>query len=128
VADKPAIEIEGAADLARRLRRLGDEDLKSELKQAHREGADIVATAVRPLVPVRSGKLLSTLRTTSTMRSGRVVMGRKSTPYAGPIHFGWRRRNIKPNPFMYDALDRRRDEVIDRFKDARNRLVAKIED
>ena len=33
-------------------------------------------------------------------------------PYAGPMHFGWRARAIDPNPFLYDALDERRDEVV----------------
>ena len=42
-------------------------------------------------------------------------VGKKKVPYAGPIHFGWGRRNIHPQPFLYEALDKRRDEVLDAF-------------
>jgi hypothetical protein len=47
------------------------------------------------------------------------------------IHFGavrdhgtGRRRNIRPDPFLYTALDRRRADVIDRFAEGLEELVA----
>ena len=40
-----------------------------------------------------------------------MLAGRKAVPYAGPIHFGWPARNIEPQPFLYDALDDKADEV-----------------
>ena len=42
--------------------------------------------------------------------------GGKEVPYAGPIHFGWPARRIKPQPFFYDAIDGRRDEIKDRYE------------
>jgi hypothetical protein len=75
-----------------------------------------------PRVPVRSGKLKSTMRVSASTRSGSVrAGGKRSAPYAGPIHFGWPNRPqlqrswyggpIRPNPFLYSALDARRSEV-----------------
>ena len=32
-----------------------------------------------------------------------MTFGRKSVPYAGPIHWGWPRRNISPNTWVVDA-------------------------
>jgi len=56
------------------------------------------------------------------MRGGVVRMGRKAVPYAGPVHFGWPNRPnaakgwrggpIRPNPFLYEAMDKRVGEVM----------------
>ena len=46
---------------------------------------------------------------------GKVRAGMKAVPYAGPIHFGWGRRNITPQPFLYQAIDRRHAEVLDTY-------------
>lgn len=118
---RPQVQIVGYRELRRDLRKLGDEAIAG-LKQVNQEAADIVATAARPEVPVRSGRLLGTLRTTGTTRGGIIRMGRKAVPYAGPIHFGWPSRPnpakrwrggpIEPNPFLYDAMDRRVPEVM----------------
>ena len=118
---QPQLRLIGYRELKRDIRRMGDE-AKAGLKQVNKEAADIVATTARPLVPVRSGRLLGTLRTSGTMRGGVIRMGRKAVPYAGPIHFGWPSRPnqakgwrggpIEPNPFLYDAMDRRVPEVM----------------
>ena len=118
---RPQLELVGYRELRRDLRKLGDEAIAG-LKEVNKEAADIVATAARPMVPVRSGRLKGTLRTTGTTRGGIVRMGRKAVPYAGPIHFGWPSRPnpakgwrggpIEPNPFLYDAMDRRVPEVM----------------
>lgn len=118
---RPRVQIVGYKELRRSLRQLGDEAIDG-LKEVNKQAADIVATAARPAVPVRTGALLGTLRTTGTARGGVIRMGRKAVPYAGPIHFGWPSRPnrakgwrggpIEPNPFLYDAMDRRIPEVI----------------
>ena len=118
---RPQLELVGYRQLKKELRQLGDEAVAS-LKQTNKEAADLVADTARPDIPVRSGRLKSTLRTTGTMRGGVVRMGRKTIPYAGPIHFGWPNRPnaakgwrggpIRPNPFLYEAMDRRVTEVM----------------
>jgi len=118
---RPQLELVGYRQLKKELRQLGDEAVAS-LKQTNKEAADLVADTARPNVPVRTGRLKGTLRTTGTMRGGVVRMGRKAVPYAGPIHFGWPNRPnaakgwrggpIRPNPFLYEAMDRRVTEVM----------------
>jgi hypothetical protein len=54
-----------------------------------------------------------------------VRAGRTSVPYAGPIHFGWPAHNIEPTPFLYDALDQRRSEVIDLYEQRVGDLIRK---
>jgi hypothetical protein len=125
MAVKPGVEVQGINRLARALKE-ADEGLADSLKMAHIGGAESVLAAALPLVPVRSGRLRSTLKASATPRSGRVKAGKKLVPYAAPIHFGWGRRNIRPTLFLYDALERRRAEVEERFLAELEELAAEI--
>ena len=40
-----------------------------------------------------------------------VLAGRSRVPYAGVIHFGWPAHNIEPQPFLYEALEDKREDV-----------------
>lgn len=105
------LEIDGLREALRDIRRLGD-DARDDMKDTHRKAGEIVATVARGIAPVRTGRLASTIVSAPTQRQGRVRVGRgQSIPYAGPIHFGWPARRIKPQPFIYDALDQRADQV-----------------
>lgn len=111
---RPAIQIEGGRETRRALRRTG-EDVKADLKGLHAEGAQIVLEEALRRVPVRTGKLKSTVRAAALQTRGEVRAGFARVPYAGPIHFGWSDRGISPNPFLYDAIDNRRGQVMDSY-------------
>jgi hypothetical protein len=119
---KPAIAVEGARELARALK--GLEGGLDDLKDVHRETGEIVAQEAKEIVPHRSGALGRSIRATRRRAGATVAAGRGRVPYAGPIHFGWRRRNIEPQPFLYEALDRRRDAVIATYHRGVDRLVS----
>lgn len=97
----PIVQVEGAARLRRTLKAAG-EDL-GELKAAHAEAAAIAAKASAALTPVRSGRLQASVRSSGTTTAGIIRAGRASVPYAGPIHWGWKRRGIKATPFLSDG-------------------------
>lgn len=115
----PAIQIDGGRETRRKLRQAGD-DL-SDLKDLHKRLADDIAGTAKTKVPVRDGRLKRSIRGSGTKTAARVRAGnnqknfRNGVPYAGPIHFGWAERGIRPQPFMYEALDNRRQEVVDRY-------------
>lgn len=141
---KPGVRVVGQKELTRILKALGP-DAVDEIKRAHLEAAKIVERAAKPKAPAhgpgrsvisgapywyggprhRSGQMRGTIRSAGTQRGGFVRAGRKAVPYAGPVHFGWPSRPnpdrrwfggpIAPNPFLYDALDERREEVADAF-------------
>jgi hypothetical protein len=100
----------------------------SDLKDLHKRLADDVADSAKRKVPVRSGRLQRSIRGSGTKTAARVRTGNNrksgptSVPYAGPIHFGWGARGIRPQPFLYEALDDRRHEVMDAY----NRQVREI--
>ncbi len=102
--------IEGLAEVNKALRSMS-KDTRDSMKATHKKAAEIVIQGAKRYVPVVSGKLAASIRDGSTQRMGRVRVGSASVPYAGPIHFGWPARQIKPQPFIYDALDDRRNEV-----------------
>ena len=119
-----AVRLEGQRDFRRALRNMGD-DL-DDLKAAHAAAADIVVERAMEIVPVVTGTLRSTLRGSGTKTRGVARAGFARVPYAGPIHFGWPTRPdagkgwrggpIRPQPFLYDAMDDRRGEVLDDFQ------------
>lgn len=118
-------EIEGLREIQRDLRRLGD-DTKMAMKPTHQQAADIIAEGARRRAPVRSGRLRKSIKGTAVMTGGRVRIGYgggEPSLYAGPIHFGWPARRIRPQPFVYDELDDRRAEVVQLYAERITQLI-----
>ena len=108
-----SIKIQGAKELRRELRKMGDD--MQDLKELNLDVATIVSDRAKDLVPRRTGNLADTIRPSGTKTAGRVRSGFKRVPYAGVIHFGFPARGIKPQPFLYDALDERHNEVFETY-------------
>lgn len=120
------LEIEGLRELQKALRGL-TEDSRNDMKETHRKAGQIVVDGAIRYVPVRTGALLASLRSAPTQRQGRVRVGSAAVPYAGPIHFGWPARNIRPNPFIYAVLDERRAEVMRLYEERIDQLIHKYD-
>lgn len=127
MARAPRIQIEGLRETRRALKAISA-DAAKDMRPAHLEAAEIVARQSKFEVPVRSGALRNSIRAAATQTRGQVRVGSVGVPYAGPIHFGWPTRPrpskgwyggpIEAQPFIYEAADRRVDEVLDAY-DAR---------
>lgn len=116
MSGRPTIEVSfrGQLEYERALRRFGRE--LGNMENAHEAAAALVKAAAVDRVPVgKTGRLKDSIREAVTKRRGAVKAGGVAfkVRYAGPIHFGWPARNIVPQPFLYDALDKRRGEVLD---------------
>lgn len=120
------IKVQGLNGLIRGLKRAEAEDLLDKLKESNAEAARIVKDTAYPNVPVRSGNLAASLRSSATARAGVVRIGKAKVPYAGPIHFGWHRKHIAPNPFLYEAMDARIDEVTTAYWERVEKLLEGI--
>lgn len=119
-----AVRVEGLNDTRRKLKKLGDDvNYGDQFLAVNKTLADAVAGDSKNYVPVLSGALQGTIRAAASKTSGRVKAGYKAVPYSGPIHFGWPSRFIKPQPFIYDAIDRRRNEIKDRYKQLIEKLI-----
>jgi hypothetical protein len=115
------IKIMGLKSAVNALREIGVPD--EAIKAAGSRSGEIVAGVARNLVPVRSGRLLNSIRVSKSLRKVSISAGNNTTiPYANPIHWGWfydskniKFRNIKPNPFFVKALGLTRDEVYQNY-------------
>ena len=125
-----AVKIEGLSKLQKDLRKLSTDALdlnKEEFLATNKKVAEIIIGESKKFVPVLTGALAESVRNASTKKSAKVRAGSVGVPYAGAIHFGWPSRGIRPNPFLYDAIDRRRDEVRDRYVDLIDALTKKYD-
>ncbi len=105
------VRITGLNSTVRQLKAV-EKDSVVEVKQLNLATARIVAADAVGRAPVMSGKLAASIRMRATATSGSVVAGGAAIPYAPPIHWGWPDHNISPQPFMYEALDARRPDVL----------------
>lgn len=124
-------KIAGADEVRRKIRNMQDAvsktAAKSELKTLHGDAAKIVEQDALGRAPVRSGRLRESIRSSGTQKAGVVRAGFARVPYVGPIHFGWAKRNIRPQPFLYDAKDARRDEVVRSVEQGIDALIRRFD-
>ena len=113
-----AIKVEGLDELRRDLRRVKDKALDDELKAIHDDLAKEVVARARPKVPVRTRKLLSTIRAGGTVRDAIGRAGKASVPYAPPIHWGYAAHGIEPRPFLRQAAEELERDIVDRYDKA----------
>lgn len=146
------VEVKGAKELRRALRQIEDaaakKAMQAELKTEYKRAAQIVADRAKPEVRAGAtgssgdnrwggaygptGKLAGTIKARGTLTGASVTAGSPSVPYAGPIHYGWRRPNkskgwrggpIKANKFMTRAARASQDEVAQMIEDGLRRFI-----
>ena len=124
-AQDGGLKITGAREFRRAMKNMGG-DLK-DLSAINRAAAETVAREAKARAPEGpTGRLKKSVRPGATTKKGYVRAGGGAVVYAGPIHFGWPAHNIKPQPFIYDALDERKSEIIDRYEAHIEALVEKV--
>ena len=108
----------GADRLDRALAQLADDATDARVAKV---AGELVAATAKP--KSRSARVRATGRVSASRGVARVQFGSPATPWAGPSHFGHGSPgNPRPqggymiaNPFLYDAADQRREQVIDLY-------------
>lgn len=118
------IQVEGARELRRALKKAGDE--AEDLKDAHQAAGEVVVTEAQSIVPTLSGRLGASIRASRAKAGATVKAGGAGVVYAGVQHFGWPGHNISPNPFLYTAIDNRRNEVIEAYETAIDKITDRV--
>lgn len=121
---RPQVEVKGAKELRKQLKAAGD-DL-GDLKDTHKKIAQIVEFDALQLAPVVTGGLVGSIRASGTQTSAIVRAGRKSVPYAGPIHWGWPARNITAQPFLVDAQEAKYEDWMGEYTELVDRALNKV--
>ena len=123
-AGSPVVGVAGARELRRTLKAAGD-DLE-DLKAVNATIARYVALRAAAMAPRRSGTLAGSVRGNQAKTMARVAAGGARVPYAGPIHWGWPRRHIRPQPFLVDAAHVTEPTWTKYYLREIERIVAKI--
>ena len=114
MSNTSGIKVKGLRSSIKALQAIGVD--AAEIKAAGNDAGEIVAREARNLVPVRTGNLRNSIRTSKALNKVSVSAGNNGkVPYANPIHWGWFKRNIKPQPFFIKALGITRDEVYQNY-------------
>lgn len=98
-----SVEVEGLSKVLRDLKTLGLE--VDDLKDAFQAIAIEAARRAAGYAPRKTGRLAGDIRGNRAQSKASVIAGRASIRYAGPINYGWPRRNIAPSGFMQKASD-----------------------
>lgn len=108
--EQSGVKVQGLRAVTKALQNIGVPN--KEITNAAKRSADRVVNEAKTLAPVRSGALRDSIRI-GARATGRVSIsaGGNRVPYANPIHWGWFKRNIKPQPFFIKAIGLTRDDV-----------------
>jgi hypothetical protein len=102
MARGPVVRVEGGRKLRGALK-AAESALLDDLQALHSRIGQTVAPAAAANAPRRSGTLAGTVRTSGTKAGALIRAGYAAVPYAGPIHWGWPKRNIVAQPFLSEA-------------------------
>jgi hypothetical protein len=131
-SENNGLKVDGVRATAEWLGLMGTPD--AALKAANNEAANIVANQAKrdaKFKGVSTGRLVRSIKPSSTVTTAIVRAGSASVPYAGPIHWGWLYdkqyqvyKNISPNPFLAKALGYNRDVILATYKEQVEKLAA----
>lgn len=109
--EQSGVKVQGLRTITKALQNIGVPN--KEITDAAKRSADRVVNEAKTLAPVRSGALRDSIRI-AARATGRVSISAGNNgrvPYANPIHWGWFKRNIKPQPFFIKAIGLTRNDV-----------------
>ena len=127
MAVQPGVKVTNLREINKALAAIGVP--KEAVKDAGKESGELVANEARALVPVRTGNLRNSIRVGATARGKITVLAgnnrtsKSAVPYANPIHWGWFKRHIKPQPFFVRALGYTRKEIYDNYFKQMEKLI-----
>lgn len=117
------VRVDGLREFQRNVRSLRDKELNKAVREANKASGEILVPQAKHESPdgkrdakssrkYRPGKLDKSIKVTASAKGAVIKAGSASrVPYAAAIHFGFRKRNIRPNRFLFRAMARRSDQV-----------------
>ena len=127
MAVQPGVKVKNLREINKALAAIGVP--KEAVKDAGKESGELVAAEARSLVPVRTGNLRNSIRVGATARGKITVLAgnnrtsKSAVPYANPIHWGWFKKHIRPQPFFVRALGYTRSEIYDNYFKQMEKLI-----
>ena len=119
---KAGVQIKGLTKLRTTMRKAGAN--MDDMKAANQAVERVVVSRAQAIAPRRSGDLAGSLKTPRT--AGKAVV-RSNLIYAGVIHWGWAKRNIRAQPFLTRAADETRDQWLETYTEAVQKLANSVQ-
>lgn len=117
------VAIEGLRQTVRSLERFGVE--VSDLKAAFKRIGSLVQRDAQARAPKKTGRLAASIRPSNTKNKSILRAGSARVVYAGVQHYGGY-NNIKPHPFLSDAVDANRQKVQEELDKELRSLISKL--
>ncbi|AFU62204.1 hypothetical protein TG1_9 [Streptomyces phage TG1] len=117
------VRVDGLRELQRNVRALRDKELNKAVREANKASGEVLIPQAKHESPdgrrdaksskkYRPGKLDKSIKVTASVKGAVIKAGSAArVPYAAAIHFGFKRRNISPNRFLFRAMARKSDVV-----------------
>tara|TARA_R110000868_G_scaffold71591_1_gene209500 strand:+ start:161 stop:571 length:411 start_codon:yes stop_codon:yes gene_type:complete len=127
MAVQPGVKVKNLREINKALEAIGVP--KEAVKDAGKQSGELVANEARSLVPVRTGNLRNSIRVGATARGKITILAgnnrtsKSAVPYANPIHWGWFKKHIRPQPFFVRALGYTRSEIYDNYFKQMEKLI-----
>lgn len=126
------IRVDGLKELQTALRQ-ADKDFPKELRLANKEAAEVVAAATRSSFATRPGvapKVAASVKALAQQRNASVKIGGNAYPYAMGSNFGSIRFKQfppvkRPDYSLYSSIADKRDETVEVYGEAVDRLMRK---
>ncbi|MER8014279.1 hypothetical protein ACIQ7S_03515 [Streptomyces griseoluteus] len=115
--------MDGLREFQRNVRTLRDKELNKAVRAANKASAEILVPQAVHESPdghrdaksskkYRPGKLDKSIKVTASAKGAVIKAGSAArVPYAAAIHFGFKRRNIRANRFLFRAMARKSAQV-----------------
>lgn len=117
------VKAKGLGSASRALSRAGDY-AEDQRELMHQIGM-IVVTEAKTLVPVGRGYTRDSIRAGRGKTKAVVRAGNRWVKYAPVIHYGWAENNIEPQPYLLNALVKKREEVVRKYEEGFEALLFK---
>ncbi|MER5887138.1 hypothetical protein ABT160_25220 [Streptomyces sp. NPDC001941] len=122
------VRVAGMTELQKNIRRLKSRDLNNAVRAANKQAADVVKPEAESTAPkgrrdaksskrYKPGKLAKSVKVTASAKGAQVKAGSAArVPYAAAVHFGYPKRGIKPNRFLFRAMARKSAAVSETYE------------
>jgi len=127
---EPLLRVGGIGAMATSLRKIGDVELRKEMKTVSKAAAEKIVPYAKARVPVDSGVLQRSIKSGATARYGKIIAGTPSkVSYARAVHSGYGkgRKRIKGTPFIREAIPEAWGEIKDEYIKGMNRIAKRFE-
>jgi len=116
-----SIRTEGFAKCVRAMEKAGADS--QDMKQLMYDIGMLVVRASLP--PVLTGRLQSSIRAGRGKTKAVIRAGGQRVPYAPIIHYGYSTRGIEPQPFLLDALQRKKGDAFNKLDEGITSILRK---